>query len=592
MKKILAMTLFLAMMLTLIPGVFASSVPSVVLVDRATVFNVNSGSVNAYNPSNAGSGTYHEITAPYDRIAVSTPAGYGSGPHYRVTFYLNQLLDVNQDRLFINEQAVSTYGVQSTSGVYENGTVSVIFTPKKGGNTEQFTLKVMDGSAGTTSTYTVSVRFIDQYDSGSTSSISGKPIRDMTVRVSGQGQYYTAQVSGNTLYIDYNSLYLFTGSYLNASFSFADQNGYTIDQGYVYRVTSYGKMPLVYSFNYDRTGTPARGQISGGSVSMPITLDTTNTSFTVEVETPYSLYRSKTYNIVWRDTGKASTSNMASIAPTRYPTLTVGESMRFYVTALNSYVTGNNFHLEVGGTSGIVTTNTGETLTIRAQRPGTTWLNVRSDKGYLVDTIYVTVLDGFAAGQTGTTGTPSTGTGIGTYQVNARSLNVRSGAGIGSASLGKLKRGDTVQVHSMVNGWANITWGAGKAYVSASYLTLISSAPQNTGDPAWSANPPKDNSGLLGGGSGDIYYGYETSGSGLLGGGQGSVMVPPSGVSYVVAVDSMAIYSNPGTQFTQLGTVYKGDVVAVSEINAYGWAKISSWGRDIGYVAASGLKLP
>lgn len=57
------------------------------------------------------------------------------------------------------------------------------------------------------------------------------------------------------------------------------------------------------------------------------------------------------------------------------------------------------------------------------------------------------------------------------YKVTAQSgLNVRSGPGADYARLGSLSYGSEVEVESITNGWAKISYGGVEAYVSASYI--------------------------------------------------------------------------------------------------------------------------
>lgn len=59
----------------------------------------------------------------------------------------------------------------------------------------------------------------------------------------------------------------------------------------------------------------------------------------------------------------------------------------------------------------------------------------------------------------------------GTYTVTAKSgLNVRAGPGTDSKKLGALPCGEEIQVSSVSDGWAVVSYGGGSAYVSAAYL--------------------------------------------------------------------------------------------------------------------------
>jgi murein DD-endopeptidase MepM/ murein hydrolase activator NlpD len=59
---------------------------------------------------------------------------------------------------------------------------------------------------------------------------------------------------------------------------------------------------------------------------------------------------------------------------------------------------------------------------------------------------------------------------------NANYLNVRSGPSASYKSLGSLKRGTKVTIHSTKNGWYNITAGNKKGYVSSKYISTSTPA--------------------------------------------------------------------------------------------------------------------
>ena len=65
-----------------------------------------------------------------------------------------------------------------------------------------------------------------------------------------------------------------------------------------------------------------------------------------------------------------------------------------------------------------------------------------------------------------TTATKGTGTVIG-----ATYLNVRSGPGVSYKSIGSIKKGTKVTIHSQKNGWYNITTGNKKGYASSKYIS-------------------------------------------------------------------------------------------------------------------------
>lgn len=69
--------------------------------------------------------------------------------------------------------------------------------------------------------------------------------------------------------------------------------------------------------------------------------------------------------------------------------------------------------------------------------------------------------------------------GEGAMQATAN-VNVRSGPGTSYSKLGQLKKGDTVMRVGSTGDWTIIEWKDGRAYVSSSYLRLVSSS-QATG---------------------------------------------------------------------------------------------------------------
>lgn len=81
--------------------------------------------------------------------------------------------------------------------------------------------------------------------------------------------------------------------------------------------------------------------------------------------------------------------------------------------------------------------------------------------------------------QAAASGPPSVGpaesaNGSSSYKVTAKSgLNVRSGPGTNHAKLGALAFGTQIEVASVSNGWATITYSGKTAYVSADYITEV-----------------------------------------------------------------------------------------------------------------------
>ena len=90
-----------------------------------------------------------------------------------------------------------------------------------------------------------------------------------------------------------------------------------------------------------------------------------------------------------------------------------------------------------------------------------------------VSSAYIEAVPGSAVA----TAAVSSGGGTSTYKVTARSgLNVRSGPGTSYGKYGALVYGATIDVSSIENNWAVISYNGKTAYVSASYIELIAGA--------------------------------------------------------------------------------------------------------------------
>jgi len=68
--------------------------------------------------------------------------------------------------------------------------------------------------------------------------------------------------------------------------------------------------------------------------------------------------------------------------------------------------------------------------------------------------------------------------------VTATSLNVREKPSLNASKVGQLNSGAVVPVHSQSNGWAEITYGGKKAWVSADYLKISGTPSSGSGSPA------------------------------------------------------------------------------------------------------------
>lgn len=135
-----------------------------------------------------------------------------------------------------------------------------------------------------------------------------------------------------------------------------------------------------------------------------------------------------------------------------------------------------------------------------------------------------------------------------TKEVNTDSLNVRSGPSTSYSVLGKLKKGTKVYVISEASGWSKINYNGKDAYVSSRYLSSISQNNNNTSKPS-----------------------------------------TPESVKETKEVNtaSLNVRSGPGTNYSKLGNLKKGEKVGVlSESN--GWSKINYNGRE-SYVSSQYL---
>ena len=129
---------------------------------------------------------------------------------------------------------------------------------------------------------------------------------------------------------------------------------------------------------------------------------------------------------------------------------------------------------------------------------------------------------------------------IGTGTVNTACLNVRSGAGTGYSRVGYLYSGNSVSIlKDCGNGWYQISYGSGSAYVCAEYISTGSD-------------------------SGDSDGGEQTTG--------------------IVTADALNVRSGAGTGYSRLGLLYSGNSVTILG-SSNRWYKIS-YRNGVGYVSA------
>ena len=128
--------------------------------------------------------------------------------------------------------------------------------------------------------------------------------------------------------------------------------------------------------------------------------------------------------------------------------------------------------------------------------------------------------------------------------VKATSLNIRSGPSTSYSILGKLKLNDKVEVLGETSTWSKINYNGNTAYVSSEYLSdsVIDSGSDN------------------------------------------STEVRPTIQNKKVTSNTLNVRSGPGTSYTKIGVLYKGNVVkGISEKN--GWIEIN-YNNQTGYISS------
>ena len=137
--------------------------------------------------------------------------------------------------------------------------------------------------------------------------------------------------------------------------------------------------------------------------------------------------------------------------------------------------------------------------------------------------------------------------------VNTEVLNVRSGPSTSYSKIGKVYKGNKVGVISESNGWSKIEFNGKEAYVSSDYLVKENNKPETPSKPETlpetKPEAPKE--------------------------------------TKVVTTDALNVRSGPGTNYSKIGKVYRGNKVGViSESN--GWSKIEFNGKEA-YVSSDYL---
>ena len=183
-------------------------------------------------------------------------------------------------------------------------------------------------------------------------------------------------------------------------------------------------------------------------------------------------------------------------------------------------------------------------------------------EGYVSSSLLTSVVTATAAPSGAPTATPDpeatpTAPAARQAEVNCNGvLNVRQSASTGSRILGTLRPGDRVTVVSESNGWAQIEYGSGTAYVSAQYIRYIDTpiaTPKPTSTPA--ATP--------------------------------QATEQPARQASVNCSSSLNVRQSASTSSRIVGTLKPGDrVMVLSESN--GWAQIE-YGSGTAYVSAQYL---
>ena len=129
--------------------------------------------------------------------------------------------------------------------------------------------------------------------------------------------------------------------------------------------------------------------------------------------------------------------------------------------------------------------------------------------------------------------------------INIDSLNVRKGANAKSTKLGSVKKGQTLEVISISNGWAKINFKGNTGYVSSKYLKEVKDTKTSSSK----------------------YKKREMS----------------------VTSTTLTVRKSNSTKSSSLGKLKKGNVVIAVQESSNGWVKIEYKGK-FGYVQNSNLK--
>ena len=139
--------------------------------------------------------------------------------------------------------------------------------------------------------------------------------------------------------------------------------------------------------------------------------------------------------------------------------------------------------------------------------------------------------------------------------VNTSALNIRQGAGTNYSIIGKLYKGDVVNILSFSNGWYKIKLSNGSTgWVSSQYITLNDSSSD-------SGNTPSDSE-----------DGTEINKKGT------------------VNTSALNVRQGAGTKYSIIGKLYKGDIVNILS-SSNGWYKIELSNGSTGWVSSQYITL-
>lgn len=288
-------------------------------------------------------------------------------------------------------------------------------------------------------------------------------------------------------------------------------------------------------------------------------------------------------------------------------------------------VTANSLNIRsgVGTTYGVIgKLSKGAKVEVVSESNG--WYKIKYSNGYgYISASYVNT-DTHNNGNSGNSNTdkPSTESKLG--EVTTNGLNVRNGRGTSYSVVGKLNKGDKVELLDKVNGWYKIKYNGSKSgYVSATYIKEINNSNNNgnTNTNTSSTIKGKVTANRLnvrsGAGTtyskiGSISKGmeveildtvgswYKIKYSGSKVGYVSSDYISKNGSSLddtvistvkkgLVTADSLNVRSGYGTSYTKIGTIPKGMEVEIVE-SKNNWYKIK-YKNGYGYVSATYIKL-